>query len=86
MEQRHYNAAIYCRLSQDDERTGNSLSILNQKELLTEYVQENGWRVADYYIDDGISGTTFERGDFKRMLDDIEQGKINMVVTKDVRP
>jgi len=63
---------------------GYSLSIQNQKTLLTEYVQGNGWRVADWYIDDGISGTTFERGDFKRMLDDIEQGKINMVVTKDL--
>jgi len=84
MEQRHYNAAIYCRLSQDDKQTGTSLSIQNQQTLLTEYVQENGWRVADCYIDDGISGTTFERGDFKRMLEDIEQGKINMVVTKDL--
>jgi len=84
MEQRHYNAAIYCRLSQDDKISGNSLSIENQKTLLTEYVQGNGWRVADCYIDDGISGTTFERGDFKRMLADIEQGRINMVVTKDL--
>lgn len=84
MERTLYNAAIYCRLSQDDERTGTSLSIQNQKALLTEYARENGWRVADCYIDDGISGTTFERGDFKRMLEDIEQGKINMVLTKDL--
>ena len=84
MEQRYYNAAIYCRLSQDDKNKGTSLSIQNQKALLSEYVQENGWRVEDVYVDDGISGTTFERGDFKRMLDDIEQGKINMVVTKDL--
>ena len=84
MEQHHYNAAIYCRLSKDDELLGNSLSIQNQKTLLTEYAQGNGWRVAGCYIDDGISGTTFERGDFKRMLADIEQGKINMVITKDL--
>jgi DNA invertase Pin-like site-specific DNA recombinase len=84
MEQPYYNAAIYCRLSQDDERSGESLSIQYQKTLLTGYVHENGWRVADCYTDDGISGTTFERGDFKRMLEDIEQGKINMVVTKDL--
>ena len=84
MEQLYYNTAIYCRLSKDDEKLGNSLSIQNQKALLTEYVQENGWHIVDYYIDDGISGTTFERGDFKRMLKDIEQGKINMVVTKDL--
>ena len=84
MEQRYYNAAIYCRLSQDDKNKGTSLSIQNQRTLLTEYIQENGWRVAGLYIDDGISGTTFERGDFKRMLEDIEQGKINMVITKDL--
>ena len=84
MEQPHYNAAIYCRLSKDDELSGNSLSIQNQKTLLTEYVQGNGWRVAGCYVDDGISGTTFERGDFKRMLGDIKQGRINMVVTKDL--
>ena len=84
MEQRYYKAAIYCRLSHDDRNREISLSIQNQKALLTEYVQENGWHVVDCYIDDGISGTTFEREDFSRMLDDIEQGKINMVVTKDL--
>ena len=46
-------------------------------------MQENGWRVADCYIDESVSGTTFERGGFKRMIDDIEQGKINLVITKD---
>ena len=83
-EKHYYNAAIYCRLSIDDELLGNSLSIQNQKTLLTEYAQGNGWRVAGCYIDDGISGTTFERGDFKRMLADIEQGKIDIVITKDL--
>jgi DNA invertase Pin-like site-specific DNA recombinase len=79
-----YNAAIYCRLSRDDLTIGESSSIQTQKALLTKYVQENGWRVADYYVDDGISGTTFEREDFQRMVADIEDCKINMVVTKDL--
>jgi len=83
-QQTFYNAAIYCRLSKDDDLHGESSSISTQKSLLTKYVTDNNWRVVDYYIDDGISGTTFERGGFKRMLEDIEEGKINMVVTKDL--
>jgi len=83
-QQTFYNAAIYCRLSKDDDLHGESSSISTQKNLLTKYVIDNNWRVVDYYIDDGISGTTFERSGFKRMLEDIEEGKINMVVTKDL--
>ena len=83
-QQQIYNAGIYCRLSRDDETNGDSLSIQNQKLMLTRYAQDNNWRVADCYIDDGISGTTFERSGFKRMIDDIEQGKINLVLTKDL--
>lgn len=84
LKQSIYNAAIYCRLSKDDETHGESSSISTQKSMLTKFVTDNGWRIVDYYIDDGISGTTFERGGFKRMLDDIEEGKINMVITKDL--
>ena len=83
-EPTYYNVAIYCRLSRDDEKFGNSISIQNQRTLLTEYVQENGWRIADCYIDEGVSGTTFERDGFKRMIGDIEQGKINLVISKDL--
>ncbi len=79
-----YNVAIYCRLSRDDETQGESSSISTQKNMLSSYVQERGWRIVDYYVDDGISGTTFERGGFKRMIDDIEDGKVNMVITKDL--
>ena len=64
MEQRNYNAAIYCRLSRDDEQSGNSLSIQNQKTLLTEYAHENGWHIDGGYIDNGVSGTTLVRIDF----------------------
>ena len=79
-----YNAAIYCRLSKDDYGVETSTSIKTQETMLRNYVTGNGWRVADVYVDDGISGTTFERDGFNRMLDDIQAGKINMVVTKDL--
>ena len=55
---------IYVRLSRDDERAGESLSIENQKSLLVRYVNEKGWILHDIYVDDGISGTTFERETF----------------------
>jgi len=83
-QQDFYNAAIYCRLSKDDESHGESSSISTQKSMLTKCVTERNWKVAGCYVDDGISGTTFERSGFKRMLEDIEDGKINMVVTKDL--
>ena len=79
-----YNAAVYCRLSNDDEAYKESGSIKNQKTLLSKYVTENGWNIVDFYVDDGVSGTTFERDGFKRMLRDIEQEKINLVITKDL--
>ena len=77
-------AAIYCRLSQDDGSVGESGSIQTQRTLLTQYCEEHGITIGGYYCDDGWSGTNFERPDFKRMLDDIEAGKINMVVVKDL--
>ena len=76
-------AAIYCRLSQDDGSVGESGSIQTQRTLLTQYCEEHGITIGGYYCDDGWSGTNFERPDFKRMLDDIEAGKINMVIVKD---
>ena len=77
--------AIYLRLSRDDQN-GNteSMSISNQREMLMEYCEERGWKVYDIYIDDGFSGTTFERPGFQRMIKDIESGKINVVLTKDL--
>lgn len=78
------NGAIYCRLSQDDGSAGESGSIQTQKTLLTQYCKEHNIRIADYYCDDGWSGTNFERPEFKRMIDDIENGKINTVIVKDL--
>ncbi len=76
--------AIYCRLSKDDGNFDESESIKSQKEVLTDYVNNQGWKIVDYYIDDGYSGTDFNRPSFQRLLRDIEEEKINIVVTKDL--
>lgn len=83
--QNKYNVALYLRLSRDD-NDGNkeSMSISNQRALLKEYVRERGWSIEDIYIDDGYSGTTFDRPEFKRMISDINERKINCVITKDL--
>lgn len=77
-------AAIYCRLSQDDGQTGESGSIQTQKTLLTQYCNDHHIPIGGYYSDDGWSGTNFDRPDFKRMIDDIEAGKISTVIVKDL--
>lgn len=79
-----YNVGIYCRLSKDDNTTDESVSIQNQKAMLINYTLERGWNLTKIYIDDGYTGTNFDRPDFKQMIADIEQGKINMVLTKDL--
>ena len=79
-----YNTALYLRLSRDDELQGESGSIQTQRMMLRQYAAEHGLNVIDEYIDDGWSGTNFDRPDFQRMIDDIEDGKINCVVTKDL--
>ena len=82
-DQEKYNCALYCRLSKDDDLQGESNSITNQKEILTQYANENNLNIYDVYIDDGYSGTNFERPDFKRMIQDIKNKKVNMVIVKD---
>jgi site-specific DNA recombinase len=80
-----YRAGIYARLSREDEDAGDqSNSIENQIALLTAHVTAMGAIIAGIYKDDGVSGTTFDRPGFKRLIADIESGKINMVVTKDL--
>lgn len=79
-----YNTALYLRLSRDDELQGESGSIQTQRMMLRQYAAEHGLTIVDEYIDDGWSGTNFERPSFQRMIDDIEDGKINRVVTKDL--
>lgn len=77
-------AALYCRLSHDDDTEGDSNSIQNQKRLLERYVHEHGIKNYRFYVDDGFSGTNFNRPDFKRMMADIEAGLVEMVVVKDM--
>lgn len=74
--QEKYNCALYCRLSKDDDLQGESNSITNQKEILKQYAKENNLNIFDIYIDDGYSGTNFERPDFKRMIQDIKDKKV----------
>lgn len=76
--------ALYCRLSQDDMLQGESNSITNQKTILKKYAEDNGFSNTVYYVDDGVSGTTFERDGFKAMMTDIEDGKVGTVITKDL--
>lgn len=79
-----YHAALYIRLSKEDESEGPSQSVQNQESLLREFVQQHRLSVYDTYIDDGWSGTSFDRPAFQRMIADIEAKKVNMVITKDL--
>lgn len=82
--QTNYRVAAYCRLSRDDGTNNESISIATQKEMLSSYIQDKGWTLVDFYVDDGFSGMNFERPSFKRMIQDIEIGKIDCVITKDL--
>ena len=84
MKQHVYNTALYLRLSRDDEEYGDSVSIETQRTILQQYAKENRLHVVDEYVDDGWSGTNFDRPDFKRMMNDVDSGKINCIVTKDL--
>ncbi len=79
-----YRVAIYLRLSKDDGDKEESESITNQRKILKTYVKENGYWLYDEYVDDGYSGTNFNRPGFKRLLKDIEDKKVNMVITKNL--
>ena len=79
-----YTAALYMRLSKDDDGAAESASIITQRKMLRSYAAEHGYVVFDEYVDDGWSGTNFDRPDFKRMIADIEAKKVNMVITKDL--
>ena len=76
--------ALYCRLSQDDGREGESNSISNQKEILMDYARKHGFLHPEFFVDDGISGTTFERPDFQRMQRMVESGEVATVIVKDL--
>ena len=84
MKQKHYIAGLYMRLSQEDERQGESVSIDNQRIILRKYAEEHGFEIHDEYIDDGVSGTTFQRPEVQRLLDDAKTGVINTIIVKDL--
>ena len=83
-QQFNKDAGLYLRLSKDDERAGESLSIENQRRILEKYALDNGFNVVDTYIDDGWSGTSFQRPEVQRLLEDAKNGRINVIIVKDL--
>lgn len=81
---KHYIAGLYCRLSKDDEQREESVSIGTQRSILTDYCLQHGYSIYKVYIDDGYSGLNFNRPGFKELLEDVERGAVNMVITKDL--
>ena len=76
--------ALYCRLSRDDKTDKESNSIANQKKMLSRFAKDNGLANTRYYVDDGFTGTNFNRPDFQRMVEDIELGFVTTVIVKDM--
>lgn len=76
--------ALYCRLSLEDSRENESMSISNQKLMLRDYAEKNAMFQYEYYVDDGYTGRNFNRPSFQRMIADIEAGKVGCVITKDL--
>ncbi len=82
-ESKNLITALYCRLSQEDDLQGESNSIKNQKLILQQYAQQHRFPNIQFYVDDGYSGASFNRPDFKRMMQDVESGKVGIVIVKD---
>ena len=76
--------ALYCRLSQEDENKGDSDSIINQKAILTKYAKDNGFENIQTFVDDGYSGVSFNRPAFQELLELMENGKVAVLITKDL--
>ena len=79
-----HRTGLYLRLSRDDEKCGESMSIENQRAILQKYVLENGGTIAGEYVDDGWSGTDFERPGIQRLLNDAKNGNLDTIVVKDL--
>lgn len=79
-----FKAGLYLRLSKDDERQGESVSIETQRAILTDYCIAHGFTIHKEYVDDGYSGLNFNRPGFQKLLEDVEAAEINMVITKDL--
>lgn len=76
--------AIYCRLSRDDELQGDSNSIKNQKDILSKYAKENGFENTVFFVDDGYSGTNFDRPSWMGLMEKVESGEVSAVIVKDM--
>ncbi len=76
--------ALYCRLSRDDELQGDSNSIKNQKAILQKYAEDNGFRNTKFFVDDGFSGTNFDRPDFQKMIAEMDDGNVTTIIVKDM--
>ena len=84
LKSQNFKVGMYIRLSREDGDKQESESISNQRKILQRYVKENRLNFIKEYVDDGVSGTTFDRPGFNEMLQDIENRNINMVITKDL--
>ena len=76
--------ALYCRLSKDDELKGDSNSIINQKKILENHAKTNGFTNLYYFVDDGVSGTTFQRNDWQKLIAEVEAGNVSTIYVKDM--
>lgn len=83
-EKTNYQVGLYLRLSKDDMQQGESVSISTQRAILTDYCNKHQLAICKIYVDDGYSGTNFDRPGFQELLKDVELGIINMVITKDL--
>lgn len=84
IEQSKNKAALYCRLSDDDEQDGTSISIETQEKVLTDYCKQHGIGIHKCYSDDGYTGTNFNRPDFKQMMEDAAKGEFGIIIVKDL--
>ena len=84
VNQKDYKVSIYVRLSKEDSRSGESVSIENQKLMLSKHAEERGWNIREVYQDDGFSGTNQNRPGFQRMIADVKSGYINTILIKDL--
>lgn len=84
IEQEEQITALYCRLSVDDDRAEESNSITNQKQILADYARRNGYKNTQFFVDDGVSGTTFQRDGFQRMQKMVEAGFVGTIIVKEL--
>ena len=84
MRQSDKITALYCRLSRDDELQGDSNSIVNQKNILSKYAKENGFKNLQYFVDDGFSGTNFNRPSWNDLIALVEDNKVGAIIVKDM--